>query len=651
MIRACIVNAYGIVAAVVGAKTDNRGFIRSSENAAHALGLLLTLASGILLHAFVTGNYSLRYVYEYSDLALPLFYKVAAFWGGQEGSLLLWSWLLGIFGSIIIFQNRQINKQQLPYINAIMLAVNFFFVTILIREDSSPFALLPFTPVDGRGLNPLLQNPGMTWHPPSLYLGYVGFTIPFAFALSALITGKLDDLWIRSTRRWTLFSWVFLTAGIVLGGQWAYVELGWGGYWAWDPVENASFLPWLTGTAYLHSVMIQERKNMLKVWNMVLIVTTFVLVIFGTFITRSGVISSVHSFGVSELGPLFLMFLMAVIAISAIYVTIRLQDLKSENELDSLLSRESTFLYNNVILVAMMFVVLVGTCWPFVTETFMGYKSTVTAPYFDAINVPIGLTLLILMGICPLIAWRKTSGENLKKSFILPTAISLTGGVVLFAYGIRKGYSLTCFIFSIFVLVTILTEFYRGTAARHRMTGENPVLALGRLIWRNKRRYGGYVVHIGVVMMFIGITGSSAYKVEENFVVDKGDSFSIGGYTLTYEEFSSYRTKSKAVFAAIVPVFKDGKKIDILHPEKNLYFKGSEQPTTEVSIYWNLREDLYLILSAVDDNKTATFHALVNPLLVWIWIGGTVMFIGSLIAFWPDKQEKKRLLARYASTI
>jgi len=345
-----------------------------------------------------------------------------------------------------------------------------------------------------------------------------------------------------------------------------------------------------------------------------------------------------------------MIFLILVFAISFGYLISRLQELKSENELDSLLSRESAFLYNNVILVAMMVAVLVGTCWPFVTEAFMGYKSTVTAPYFNTINVPIGLALLILMGICPLIAWRKTSTENLKRGFLLPTVISTIGGIILYTGGIRKGYSLTAFIFCIFVLVTILMEFFRGTTARSRTTGENFLLALGRLIWRNKRRHGGYVVHIGVVMMFVGITGSTAYKIEKNVALDKGESFTIGDYTLKYEEFSSYKTKSKAVFAAIVPVFKDGKKIDILHPEKNLYFKGPGQPTTEVSIHWNLKEDLYLILNGVDDSQAATFQAVINPLIVWLWVGGIVMFIGSVIAIWPDKQEKKRLIARYATT-
>ncbi len=411
-----ILAAYATVASLLGGILKEDRMVESARFATYGVFGLLTIASGILLHAFVTRNFEVQYVYHYSDKALPMFYTVTAFWAGQEGSILLWVWVLSLFSIMVSAQNRHTNREMMPYIIAVLMATCLFLVSTMVFV-TPPFESFYFCPPDGKGLNPLLQNPGMIWHPPTLYLGYVGFTIPFAFAIAAMITGNLDDDWIKTTRRWTLFSWTMLTAGIILGGQWAYVELGWGGYWAWDPVENASFMPWLTGTAYLHSVMIQEKKNMLKIWNMVLIVTTFALCIFGTYITRSGVISSVHSFGESNLGPFFMTFLVVIILLSGILLALRYNDLKSENELDSLLCRESTFLYNNLILVAICLVVFVGTVWPLVSEIASGAKSTVTAAYFDKINVPIGLALLILMGICPLIAWRKTSVQNLKRSF------------------------------------------------------------------------------------------------------------------------------------------------------------------------------------------------------------------------------------------
>jgi len=634
-----MVAAYAAIFSLVGKLVDERRMVKSAEAASAACFGLLTLASAALIWAFVNRRFDVEYVYHYSDKALSMFYTITAFWAGQEGSILLWAWLLSLFAMWVILQNRHAHQESMPYITFTMMFTLCLFLSIMVFI-TPPFATYHFKPPDGLGLNPLLQNPGMIWHPPTLYLGYVGFTVPFAFAMAAMITGKLDDTWIRSTRRWTLFAWLFLTIGIILGGQWAYVELGWGGYWAWDPVENASFMPWLAGTAYLHSVMIQEKRGMLKIWNMVLVTTTFLLCIFGTFITRSGIVGSVHSFGESSLGPVFMAFLLLGIAASVILLLVRWDDLQSQNEIDSLLSRESTFLYNNLVLMAMLLVVFIGTVWPFISEAVRGQQATVTAAYFDKINVPIGLTLLFLMALCPLISWRKTSVQNLKRNFMVPGIISLAGGIALFILGIRKGYPLTSFILCIFVAVAILLEFIRGTTARHSRFGEMYPAALGRLIWRNKRRYGGYIVHIGVVLIFVGITGSSSYKIEREVFVKPGEEFQLGKYTLKYEKFSQYETQSKLVNAAIVSVYNEGKKVDILTPEKNLHFKGSEQPVSEVSIYWNLAEDVYLILAGFDANHGATFKAVINPLIVWLWIGGTVMTIGSIVAFWPDKKKK-----------
>lgn len=640
---AFLLAAYGAVAAIVGVTLKNQRVVESAESTSYGILIMFTMAAAALMHAFLTNNFEIQYVYHYSDKALSTFYKASAFWAGQEGSILLWAWLLALFTVITIVQNRHKHKEMMPYI-VLVLMISIFFFALVMAFVTPPFETFHFRPPDGRGLNPLLQNPGMIWHPPALYLGYVGFTIPFAFAVAALMSGHLDDSWLLSTRRWTLFAWAFLTAGIVLGGQWAYVELGWGGYWAWDPVENASFMPWLTGTAFLHSVMIQEKRGMLKIWNMVLIILTFSLCIFGTFITRSGIIGSVHSFGESSLGPFFIIFLGVVLAVGFGLLTKRSKMLESSNELDSLLSRESTFLYNNLILVAMCLIVFIGTCWPFISEAARNAKATVTAAYFDKMNVPIGLALLILMGICPLISWRRASINNLKRNFLIPTVISLIGTGGLLAYGLREFYPILSYTFSIFVGITILMEFIRGTSARHKGTGENYLLAFGRLVWKNKRRYGGYIVHIGVVLTYVGITGSSAYKTEKEITIKPGDSFTIGDYDLKYDKFSTYPTQSKYVNAAVVSVYKDGKKVDILTPEKNLHFKNSEQPVTEISLHWNLKEDLYIILAAFMGDGLATFKVYINPLVAWLWIGGVVMAIGSIIAIWPDKRKARRLV-------
>ncbi|MFQ5645316.1 MAG: heme lyase CcmF/NrfE family subunit [bacterium] len=651
LVLAFLLTAYASIFSIVGARINNQKLIRSCENAVFGYFALFTLGAGLLIHAFVTGNFQLRYVYEYSDRALPMFYKVAAFWAGQEGSMFMWVWFLSLFTMIVIAQNRKINRRMMPYITGILSIVSFFFASIMIRGETNPFDLLPMIPFDGKGLNPLLQNLGMTWHPPSLYLGYVGFTIPFAFALAAMITGNLNDLWIRSTRRWTLFAWTLLTAGIILGGQWAYVELGWGGYWAWDPVENASFMPWISGTAYLHSVMIQERKDMLKVWNMVLIILTFVLTIYGTFITRSGVISSVHSFGVSSLGPIFGVFLLAVMAVTLTLLFNRLKELKSDNELDSLLSRESMFLYNNLVLVAMLVIVFFGTSWPFISEAVLGQQSVVTSTFYNQTNVPIGLALLLVMAFCPLIAWRKSSVKNLRENFVLPTIIMTVSGVLLFITGIREGYPLTSFCLCVFVLATIIIEVVKGARARYRITGEPSLIALYRLIWKGKRRYGGYIVHIGVILVFIGITGSSAYQVEKEITVRPGESFQLGEYNLRYVKYSDYESAGKLSISVIMEVYKAGRKIDVIYPQKDYWKKRPEQPTTEVAISWDLRKDIYIILNALNRDGSATFKAVINPLVVWLWIGGIVMAIGSTIAIWPDKREKLRLLARFASEV
>ncbi len=651
MLIAVVISVYGIVAAAIGERWNKTELVRSAENSAFVVAGLLTIGLAVLFYSFLTHNYRLAYVASYSSNDLPLVYTISALWAGQEGSLLLWGWLLAVFTVIVILQNRRQNRALMPYVVIVLMIIILFFL-ILITFITPPFKKLDILPADGQGLNPLLQNPGMIFHPPLLFLGYVGFTVPFAFAIAALATGRLGDIWIRSTRRWTIFSWFFLGIGILLGAQWAYVELGWGGYWAWDPVENASLMPWLTGTAYLHSVMIQEKKNMLKVWNIILIILTFVLSIFGTFITRSGIISSVHSFGQSALGPFFLIFIGVILVTAFGLLVHRLPFLKSTNELDSIVSRESSFLFNNLILIGVAFSVFLGTVFPIISEAVRGVKITVGAPFFNQVNVPIGLALLFLTGLCPLIAWGKASGRNLRINFLSPFIIALAGGVVLFAVGIRKVYPLIAFTLCIFVLSTIVLEYLRGVNARRKMTSENYLTAFTRLIWRNKRRYGGYIVHIGMVLIFLGIAGS-AFNAEKEVNMSRGESVRLRDYKITYEKLVSYPTKSKDVVSATLSISRGGKRLGFLSPSIETYKgQGETQTGTEVAIRSSLKEDLYIILAGYKpDGVSASFKLIINPLVNWIWIGGFVLALGTIVVMLPDRREKRRLLIKYSREV
>ncbi|MDP2645268.1 MAG: heme lyase CcmF/NrfE family subunit [Desulfobacterales bacterium] len=633
---AFILSIYSASAAVFGGRTQNTPLVKSAENAALAISVFYTLALIVLAHALVTRNFQVEYVFKYTSRSLPLHYTLTAFYAGQEGSLLFWGWLLAIFSALIIFQNRNKNRDLLPYVLAVMMIVTFFF-TLLMVFITNPFQLLNYSPPDGRGLNPLLQNPGMIFHPPTLFIGYVGLTVPFAFSIAALITGQLGSIWIRTTRKWTLVSWLFLTAGIVLGMEWAYVELGWGGYWAWDPVENASFMPWIVATAYFHSVIIQEKRDMLKVWNISLILFSFLLTLFGTFITRSGLIASVHSFGQSSLGWLFLLFLGIVLILSLALLFYRLPKLQSKNQLDSYLSRASSFLYNNLIFVGIAFTVLWGTLFPIISEAVRGTKITVGPPFFNSVIIPITLALIFLTGICPLIAWRRSSLKNFLKKLLAPGAISLTGAAILFFSGIGPGYALLSFSLCLFVLTTISLEFFNGTRARHKMLHENYFMALWNLIVKNKRRHGGYVVHAGIIVAFVAITGS-AFNTEKQVTMNPGESIQINSYNLTYDGLAKYPTANQEKVVATITVRNKDRKIVVLSPEKSLFY-GQDQPTTEVAIHSNLKEDLYIILAGYTGNS-ATLKILVNPLVIWLWIGGGIMACGIIIILLPERKKR-----------
>ena len=646
LLIAFITAGFAAIAFIWGKAKGYPELLAAARNSVFAVCALFTLASLVMIYALVTRDFQVKYVAEYTDKALSIPYTLSAFWAGQEGSLLFWGWLLSIFAAIAMVQNQDRHRELMPYVMGILMTTATFFL-MLLTMITNPFVLLAVKPADGQGLNPLLQNMGMFFHPPTTYLGYVGFAIPFAFAMAALITGKVDDDWIRSTRRWTLFAWFFLSMGNFFGAQWAYVELGWGGFWAWDPVENASFMPWLTGTAYLHSVMIQQRRGMLKVWNMVLIIITYSLTIFGTFLTRSGILSSVHSFGQSNLGPFFLAFIGMALVLSIGLLVDRLPILKSENELDSLMSRESSFLLNNLILLGAAVATFWGVIFPLVSEAVRGVKITVSIPFFNQVNGPIFLGLLLIMGICPLIGWRKASKENLIRNFLYPTAMTLLFAVVGYILGIRDLYALAAVSLCVFVVAVILLEMWRGTRARHRTANENYLVAFCRLIWNNKPRYGGYIVHLSVVMIAMGVIGAFAFKTEVDATLTPGQMVNIDRFSLKYEGLFEYPRQDKDVVSATIDVYNGGKRVGYVYPAKLFTQKQQDQPTTEVSIRTTALEDLYVILAGWDKDQSASFKVIVNPLVVWIWIGGGVMLLGTLIAFWPDEKEKRRLDARY----
>jgi len=639
---AFVLALYAITTSLWGASRRQLVWIASGTHAAYAVFGCVGVAVAALLHALVTRDFNVEYVAAYSSSTLPLRYTVAALWGGQKGSLLFWTFILTFFSTIVHIQNRTKNRELMPYVTATLMTIALFFLGLLCFI-TPPFERLAFTPREGSDLNPLLQNYWMTIHPPCLYLGYVSAAVPFAFAIAALATGKLGDVWIRTTRFWALTSWFFLSVGNLLGGRWAYEVLGWGGYWAWDPVENAAIMPWFTATAYLHSVMIQEKKNMLKVWNMALVILTFALTLFGTFLTRSGVISSVHSFTQSGLGPYFMTFLILVILVSLGLLVYRLPVLKSENELDSLLSREAAFLLNNWVLVGLAFATFWGTVFPVLSEWVRGVKITVGPPFFNKVNGPLGVLLLFLSGVGPVIAWRRASAKSLKRNFIAPLLSGLLTGALFLALGFRNYYAVVVFSLAGFVLGTIISEFVRGTRARQAMLHEGAVQALNRLVAKNPRRYGGYVIHLGVVLMFIGVAGSSFFKVEKQISLKPGESFQVGRYTLQYTGIKNSEDAHIASQAAEVEVFVGPQQIDTLYPEKRLY-KKQNQPTTEVAIRPTLREDLYVVLGNYDaPSGLATLQVFINPLLSWLWIGGLTLVLGTCITMAPNPAERRAL--------
>jgi len=632
---------FAVVASVTGRLKKNSFLIVSGQRAVYSVWLLLTVAAALLIYSLETGDFRLAYVAAHTDSSMSHVYKFTAWWGGQEGSLLLWSWLLATYSAIVVFTNRRKFRDMMPWVTSVLMATETFFL-ILISFVLSPFGVLEagrgnIVEGVGQGLNPLLQYWTMVIHPPMLYLGYVGFTVPFAFAMGSLITKQPGDAWIHTTRRWTIVTWLFQSAGILLGQGWAYAVLGWGGYWAWDPVENASLLPWITATAFLHSVMMQEKKGMMKVWNMVLISGTFFLCIFGTFLTRSGVVSSVHAFAQSPIGKYFVIFLALGIAATVILIFERLSYLKSEARLESVVSRESSFMFNNLILVASCFAVLWGTMFPVISEAVTGEKISVDAPFFNRINIPIGLALMFLTGVGPLIAWRRSSLESLKRAFLIPTVCGVALMVLLAIFGAYEHpYALASFGLCMFVTVTVFTEFFKGASAIRAKDGVGFIPAAITLTHRNTRRYGGYLVHMGIVFMFIGYTGA-AFNQDVTKEVPPGGNFEIGKYNVRVANVESGENDTYAWQRLAADVSRGGTSLGTLYPERRLY-KASQQPTSEVSIRRRLNEDFYINFAGLSaDNKRAVIQAYVFPLVSWIWIGFWVLAFGTIVCLIPNK--------------
>ena len=637
---ALVCAVFSVAASIRGGLTRRADVIRSGEHAAYAVFSLVVLAVLILLRALLSHDFSLEYVAAYTSSTLPTNYIVAALWGGQKGSLLFWTFMLALFTVIVQWQNRESNRELMPFVTATLMTVATFFLG-LITFIVDPFERLPRPALEGSDLNPLLQNYWMMIHPPSLYTGYVSASVPFAFAIAALATGRLGDQWIRSTRRWALFSWFFLSLGNLFGAMWAYEVLGWGGYWAWDPVENAAFMPWLVSTAYLHSVMIQEKKDMLRVWNMVLVLLTFSLTIFGTFLTRSGVISSVHSFTQSGLGPFFIGFLLLAIVVAGGLMAYRLPELRTTGTIESFFSREAAFLFNNLILVGIAFAVFWGTVFPVISEWVRGVKITVGPPFFNRVNAPLGISLLFLMGIGPVIAWRRATPKNLWRAFAGPVGGGVLAGVAMLAAGMPLGGAWLTFMGGVFAMGTIVQEFWRGMRGRQAMLHESAPRALSRLVGKNRRRYGGYIIHIGIICMFTGIAASSMFRTEVQQTLKVGEEVKIGRYTLRYDRVDQQEDGHVQRLIAVLPVFADGRQIDTLSPEKRFY-KKPKQPTTEVANRSTLREDLYVVLGAYDpQTQLITLQAYVNPLVVWIWLGGLILALGTLVAVWPTATERE----------
>jgi cytochrome c-type biogenesis protein CcmF len=639
LLAAFLSGTYAAAISVAGARRRSQRLIDSGTGAFYLTMAIMLAASSVIVHAFVTGNYAIKYVQRYSDTAQSLAFKLTSYWGGLDGSIMFWVTLLSIFGCVAVYVNRERHRELIPYVVAVISVVQVFFLFLMVVHNNPFETFLTESPTDGKGLSPLLQNFYMVIHPPTMYLGFVGCTIPYAFGMAALFTGHLDDSWLRAVRRWTMIAWLFLTLGLCLGMLWAYEELGWGGFWKWDPVENAGLLPWFTATAFLHSVMVQERRGMLRAWNVSLVIVTFFLTIFGTFMTRSGVVQSVHAFGEDpELAKLFTGFMVLTLAVSFGAVIYRLPLLRARNELDSWASREAAFMFNNWILLFSAFFVLFATMFPTLSEAIYGPKGRITvgATFFNQWMIPIGLAMLVLTGIGPLLAWRKSTLVNLRDQFLFPVLSGLVAGGIVLAAGVRIWSSGLTFAFGGFVVGTIVQEFWRGARVRQQTSGTDLFTALIGLVGLNKRRYGGYLVHVGVVLIFVGMAGEN-FKQQETASLSPGKQVTVGEYALRLDSLRVTDDARKQAVTAHVTALRDGSEVAKLYPAR-WFFRGREdEATTEVAIRRSIGGDLYIVMPAFDaPSQSATLEITVTPLINWLWIGFGVLAIGTLIALLPE---------------
>ncbi|MBI4608809.1 MAG: heme lyase CcmF/NrfE family subunit [Candidatus Rokubacteria bacterium] len=642
LLAALALAGWGTAAPILGARTWRAACFASARGAILGQLAFVTLAALTLIYALVTTDFSIKYVALNTTRATPVYYRVTGLWGALEGSLLLWEWILIIFSGLVAWIYRDRHRELMPWVLMIFSIVSAFFLSVM-AFASNPFERVFPVPADGRGLNPLLEDANMLTHPPLLYTGFVGLTVPYAFAMAALIAGKLDEAWILTTRRWTLTAWLFLTLGNLVGAWWSYHVLGWGGYWAWDPVENAAFMPWLPATAFLHSVQVQERRRMLKTWNLSLIIVAFGLTIFGTFLTRSGILSSIHAFSNGPVGIFFLGFLAVVVLGSFALLFWRADHLRAQPELDSMMSRESAFLLNNVVLVSALFTIFLGTVFPLLSEAVAGVKVSVGAPYFNWITTPLFLAAVFLMGVGPLIAWRRASWDNLRRNFLWPAALSLAIGLVLFAWRVRDFWPLLALTLAAFAALTILLDTVGAVRARREIAGERFGAALATLVRRNQRRYGGFIVHLGVVLVVLGITGSMSASVEREATLNAGESLTIDRFRIRFEGLRASEQPTHVRVEGLFRVSNNGHDIGVLNPALK-FFPTQQSPIGRAVFRSTLSEDLYLILSGFSQVRQdqVTLKALVRPLVAWIWLGGAVITIGTLLGLWPFRARAAR---------
>jgi cytochrome c-type biogenesis protein CcmF len=636
-VAALVLAVYGAGAAAWSARTGRLDLRASAERAAISVWVLITACMLVLVSAFLSFDFSVRYVANNTNLGTPYYYRITALWGALEGSIILWAWMLSLYTLIMVTRYRRTQPQLYPWALAVMLSTSAFFLLVM-TVPAPPFERLSPIPADGRGLNPLLEDSGMITHPVALYLGFTGFTVPFAFAMAALIVGRTGYEWITITRRWTIVAWYFLSLGLLIGGWWSYHVLGWGGYWAWDPVENAAFMPWLTATAFLHSVMIQERRRMLKLWNLTLIILTFSLTLFGTFLTRSGIIGSVHAFSQGSVGQFFLGFLALVMLGAFSLLAWRLDRLRAQGELDSIVSRESAFLLNNLFLVAAAFTVFFGTVFPLLSEALRGTKVSVGAPFFNLVNIPIFLALIFLMGVGPLIAWRRASAENLRRNFLTPVLIGIAGAAVCRGLGVANALVLLCLALVVFVAATIVLDFARAARARRR-TGDGWLEATWGLALRQNRRYGGFVVHLGILVIALGVAGSQAWSTQTEATLNRGESLSLAGYTIRFDGLQAAEESNHFKVVGTFTVSDRKGPFTVLTPAKKFY-PQEQTPIAAVDYRLGFLEDLYLVLGEfARDGAHATIKIQVNRMVSWLWIGGLLLTLGTVLAIVPERRR------------